>query len=73
MSKITWMDEYTVFSMLMKSSYVSVPAEVVWAVPGADSELPCDLSTTNGDKVNMVLWFKDATGIPLYRYHTYLH
>ncbi|XP_046659598.1 hemicentin-2 [Homalodisca vitripennis] len=43
-----------------------VPAEVVWAVPGVDVELPCDLSAPKGDKVNMVLWFRDATGIPLY-------
>lgn len=45
-----------------------MPAEVVWAVPGADVLLPCDISAPEGDKVNMVLWFKDATGIPLYRY-----
>ncbi|XP_054259199.1 neural cell adhesion molecule 1-like [Macrosteles quadrilineatus] len=44
----------------------NLPAEVVWAVPGVDAELPCDLSAPHGDRVIMVLWFKDATGVPLY-------
>ncbi|XP_063230902.1 nephrin [Bacillus rossius redtenbacheri] len=43
-----------------------LPEEVVWAVSGRDAELPCDLTPDPGDSVNMVLWFKDASGIPLY-------
>ncbi|XP_059469923.1 hemicentin-1-like [Neocloeon triangulifer] len=46
----------------------NLPApEVIWAVQGQDAELPCDITAPIlGDKVNMVLWFKDSTGIPLY-------
>nr|CAD7195098.1 unnamed protein product [Timema douglasi] len=43
-----------------------VPAQVIWAVIGKDAELPCDLTPDPGDRVNMVLWFKDLSGIPLY-------
>ncbi|CAH0774686.1 unnamed protein product [Bemisia tabaci] len=41
----------------------TLPAIVAWAVQGGEARLPCDVS---GDRVNMVLWFKDSTGIPLY-------
>ncbi|XP_066997065.2 neural cell adhesion molecule 2 [Anabrus simplex] len=46
----------------------SLPARVVWAVSGQDAELPCNVTPPDsGDRVNMVLWFKDTTtGIPLY-------
>ncbi|XP_075223247.1 motor axon guidance molcule sidestep [Lycorma delicatula] len=40
--------------------------KVVWAAQGQDAELPCDLTAPPGDRLNMVLWFKDSTGIPLY-------
>ncbi|XP_065339430.1 hemicentin-1 isoform X2 [Cloeon dipterum] len=41
--------------------------EVIWAVQGQDAELPCDITPPiSGDKVNMVLWFKAGTGIPIY-------
>jgi hypothetical protein len=47
---------------------VAVPAHVVWAVSGTDAELPCDVTPpTPKDRINMVLWFKDSSGIPLYR------
>ncbi|RZF38351.1 hypothetical protein LSTR_LSTR012654 [Laodelphax striatellus] len=38
----------------------------IWAAEGQDAELPCDVSAPPGDHLNMVLWFKDSTGIPLY-------
>ncbi|XP_011689021.1 PREDICTED: neural cell adhesion molecule 1-B isoform X2 [Wasmannia auropunctata] len=44
-----------------------VPVRLVWATEGDDVELPCDITPpTPGDSVNMVLWFKDDGGIPLY-------
>jgi len=47
---------------------VAVPAHVVWAVSGTDAELPCDVTPPSPkDRINMVLWFKDSSGIPLYR------
>ncbi|XP_071453722.1 protein turtle homolog A-like [Hetaerina americana] len=45
----------------------NIPAEVVWVVKGNDAELPCDIRPPRiDDRVNMVLWFKDNEGIPLY-------
>ncbi|XP_031784749.1 muscle M-line assembly protein unc-89 [Nasonia vitripennis] len=42
-------------------------AKQIWAIPGEDIELPCDLTPSKrNDTVNMVLWFKDDGGIPLY-------
>jgi len=46
----------------------SVPVRLVWATEGDNVELPCDITPpTPEDSVNMVLWFKDDAGIPLYR------
>lgn len=46
----------------------SVPVRLVWATEGDNVELPCDITPpTPEDSVNMVLWFKDNVGIPLYR------
>ncbi|XP_012149947.1 motor axon guidance molcule sidestep isoform X3 [Megachile rotundata] len=43
------------------------PLRLVWAREGEDVELPCDITPpTPTDSVNMVLWFKDSAGIPLY-------
>ncbi|XP_018318649.1 hemicentin-1 [Agrilus planipennis] len=45
----------------------NLPAKVVWGVVGKDVELPCDLTTpTPKDTINMVFWFKDSAGVPLY-------
>lgn len=45
-----------------------VPAKVVWGVVGKDVELPCDVTPPiPSDSVTMVFWFKDGTGVPLYR------
>jgi len=46
----------------------SAPVRLVWATKGDNVELPCDITPpTPEDSVNMVLWFKDNIGIPLYR------
>ncbi|KZC06460.1 PREDICTED: hemicentin-2-like [Dufourea novaeangliae] len=43
------------------------PLKLVWASEGEDVELPCDITPpTPTDVVNMVLWFRDSDGIPLY-------
>ncbi|XP_046401513.1 nephrin isoform X2 [Ischnura elegans] len=45
----------------------NLPAEVVWVVQGKDAELPCDIRPPRiNDRINMVLWFKDNEGVPLY-------
>ncbi|XP_047355270.1 neural cell adhesion molecule 2 isoform X2 [Vespa velutina] len=44
-----------------------VPVKLIWANEGDDVELPCDITPpTPTDSVNMVLWFRDSAGIPLY-------
>ncbi|KAH0955019.1 hypothetical protein HN011_004216 [Eciton burchellii] len=44
-----------------------VPVRLVWATEGDNVELPCDITPPKpDDSVNMVLWFKDNVGIPLY-------
>ncbi|XP_076547523.1 motor axon guidance molcule sidestep isoform X3 [Osmia lignaria lignaria] len=46
---------------------LTAPLRLVWASEGEDVELPCDVTPpTPTDSVNMVLWFKDSAGIPLY-------
>ncbi|CAK9822812.1 Neural cell adhesion molecule 1 [Anthophora retusa] len=46
---------------------LTAPLKLVWATEGEDVELPCDITPpTPTDSVNMVLWFKDSAGIPLY-------
>lgn len=50
-----------------KSNFQNVPAKVVWAVPGKDVELPCDVTPPlPTDSVNMIFWFKDTSGMPIY-------
>ncbi|XP_011331384.1 neural cell adhesion molecule 1 isoform X2 [Ooceraea biroi] len=44
-----------------------VPVRLIWAMEGDNVELPCDITPpTSEDSINMVLWFKDSVGIPLY-------
>ena len=51
-----------------------VPARIVWAAVGKSAELPCDLTPpTPQDSVKLLLWFKDTTGIPLYRQVQYFY
>lgn len=45
-----------------------MPAKIVWAVPGSNADLPCDITPAlPGDNVTMIFWFKDNSGMPLYR------
>lgn len=47
---------------------VTVPLVPVDAVEGRTVKFPCDVSSDNpADKVYMVFWFKDDSGVPLYR------
>lgn len=49
---------------------VTVPLVPVDAVEGRSVKFPCDVSSPNpADKVYMVFWFKDDSGVPLYRYN----
>eukprot|EP00102_Acyrthosiphon_pisum_P024101 XP_016661311.1 PREDICTED: uncharacterized protein LOC107884188 [Acyrthosiphon pisum] len=51
------------------ASEVTVPLVPVDAVEGRTVKFPCDVSSPNpADKVYMVFWFKDDSGVPLYRY-----
>ncbi|KOX78890.1 Kin of IRRE-like protein 3 [Melipona quadrifasciata] len=51
---------------------LTAPVRLVWAIEGKDAELPCDITPpTPTDSVNMVLWFKDTAGIPLYRFRVF--
>lgn len=64
----TWLliKKSTFFFLLFFS--LAVPARLVWAAPGKTVDLPCDLTPpTPQDSVKLLLWFKDTTGIPLYR------
>lgn len=46
----------------------TVPVKVIWAIPGSDAELPCDITPPiPSDNVRMVFWFKDKIGMPIYR------
>ncbi|CAH1116559.1 unnamed protein product [Phaedon cochleariae] len=45
----------------------TLPAKLVWGVPGKNAELPCDITPAlPGDNVTMIFWFKDNLGMPLY-------
>ncbi|XP_056634796.1 hemicentin-2 [Diorhabda sublineata] len=45
----------------------TLPARLVWGVPGRDAELPCDITPAlPNDNVTLLFWFKDNLGIPLY-------
>lgn len=51
-----------------KTFYSPVPVRLIWAAQSKDVELPCDVtSPIPNDSAKLVLWFKDSTGIPLYR------
>ncbi|KAF7281767.1 hypothetical protein GWI33_004282 [Rhynchophorus ferrugineus] len=54
-------------SLDSKEFQKSLPAKMVWAVPGHDAELPCDVTPAfPGDRVKMIFWYKDTIGMPLY-------
>ncbi|XP_022183583.1 hemicentin-1-like [Myzus persicae] len=51
------------------ASEVTVPLVPVDAVEGRTVKFPCDVSSPNpADKVYMVFWFKDDSGVPLYSF-----
>ncbi len=53
--------------MLIKVIFVVVQPKVIWTELNGYATLPCEIDAPPGDKVNMILWFKDQTGIPIYR------
>ncbi|CAG9802706.1 unnamed protein product [Chironomus riparius] len=44
------------------------PITNVEAIEGQQTHLYCPMATPNGDRINMVLWFKDDVGVPIYRF-----
>lgn len=49
------------------SHLISVPITTIEGVVGNKVQLPCDIHAPNDDNVNMVLWFKEDGGDPIYR------
>lgn len=47
--------------------YFTAPITNVEAIEGQQTHLYCPMATPNGDRINMVLWFKDDVGVPIYR------
>lgn len=47
--------------------FVTVPIITVDGVIGNKVQLPCDIRSTNNDEINMVLWYKEGRGEPIYR------
>lgn len=56
-----------IFFFFFVPRLISVPAKLVWVAENRSAELPCDATPMAGDAVKLVLWFKDTTGIPIYR------
>ena len=54
----------TIFHVLL---YFTAPITNVEAIEGQQTHLYCPMATPNGDRINMVLWFKDDVGVPIYR------
>ena len=47
--------------------FFSAPEQSVSAVQGSSVELPCNLTAPiRGDKVRLVLWFKNESSLPIY-------
>lgn len=51
----------------MKIYSFPVPITSVESIEGQQAHLYCPMATPNGDRINMVLWFKDDVGVPIYR------
>nr|XP_023016282.1 hemicentin-2-like [Leptinotarsa decemlineata] len=55
------------YSLDTKEFQKTLPAKLIWGVPGKDAELPCDITPAlPNDNVTMIFWFKDNLGMPLY-------
>lgn len=46
---------------------LSAPITNVEAIEGQQAHLYCPMTTPASDKINMVLWFRDDVGVPIYR------
>ena len=55
---------FMIFHVLLCST---APITNVEAIEGQQTHLYCPMATPNGDRINMVLWFKDDVGVPIYR------
>lgn len=60
----------TLFDFPLFSLFFMSPAPItnVEAIEGQQAHLYCPMTTPTADKINMVLWFKDDVGVPIYRY-----
>ncbi len=48
---------------------IPVPVTTVAAVQGSSVDLPCNISAPiRGDRVKLVLWFKNESSLPIYTY-----
>lgn len=45
----------------------TAPITNVEAIEGQQAHLYCPMTTPNSDRINMVLWFRDDVGVPIYR------
>lgn len=45
-----------------------VPIQTMEALSGETIYLPCNISTAEGDRSILILWFRDEKATPVYRY-----
>ncbi|XP_066601874.1 neural cell adhesion molecule 1 [Prorops nasuta] len=59
-----------VYSQLSAISDLDVPIPIigVQGVVGNKVQLPCDIQPENNDEVSMVLWYKEGSADPIYRF-----
>jgi hypothetical protein len=51
----------------MSGTNANVPVAVT-SVEGGSAELPCDIAAKENDSVYLVLWYRQDSGTPIYRY-----
>jgi hypothetical protein len=56
-----------IFDFAFCFSLFAAPMTSVEAIEGQQANLYCPMTTPTADKINMVLWFKDDVGVPIYR------
>jgi hypothetical protein len=59
---------YLTFLSLFSLFMPPAPITNVEAIEGQQAHLYCPMTTPTADKINMVLWFKDDVGVPIYRW-----